>query len=70
VNLLTPTCISSSYVAYGAFRIEFTFMTAAQSAASAAALAIGDGVPVQDVSYPKLREKLLRAGQVLAAPGP
>jgi len=68
VNLLTPTCPSSSYVAYGAYRIEFTFMAAAQSAATAAALAIADGVPVQSVAYPKLRALLLKDGQVLAVP--
>ena len=69
-NLLTPTCPSSSYVAYGAYRIEFTFMAAAQSAATAAVLAIDAGVPVQDVDYAALREHLLRDGQVLAAPAP
>jgi hypothetical protein len=69
-NLLTPTCPSSSYVAYGAYRIEFTFMIAAQSAATAAVLAIDAGVPVQKVDYAALRERLLRDGQVLAAPAP
>lgn len=68
-NLLTPTCPSSSYVAYGAYRIEFTFMVAAQSAAVAAVIAIEGGVPVQDVPYPTLRASLLDAGQVLAIPG-
>jgi hypothetical protein len=67
-NLLTPTCPSSSYVAYGAYRIEFTFMVAAQSAATAAVMAIEEGTPVQDVSYPRLREALLDASQVLAEP--
>lgn len=68
VNLLTPTCPSSSYVAYGAYRIEFTFMAAAQSAAIAAVQAIHDDVAVQAVSYPKLRDALLAAGQVLFVP--
>jgi hypothetical protein len=68
-NLLTPTCPSSSYVAYGAYRIEFTFMIAAQSAATAAVLAIDADVPVQKIDYTALRERLLRDGQVLAAPG-
>ena len=69
-NLLTPTCPSSSYVAYGAYRIEFTFMVAAQSAATAAVMAIEEGMPVQDVSYSRLREALLDAGQVLVVPRP
>lgn len=68
VNLLTPTCPSSSYVAYGAYRIEFTFMIAAQSAATAAVLAIAEGTTVQGVPYPKLRDILLRDGQVLTVP--
>lgn len=69
-NLLSPTCPSSSYVAYGAYRIEFTFMAAAQSAATAAVMALEGGLPVQAVDYTTLRERLLADGQVLAAPLP
>jgi hypothetical protein len=65
-NLLTPTCPSSSYVAYGAYRIEFTFMVAAQSAATAAVMAMNAGIPVQNVDYNQLRERLLADKQVLA----
>ncbi len=68
VNLLTPTCPSSSYVAYGAYRIEFTFMIAAQSAATAAVMAIDGDLRVQDVPYAKLRVALHQDGQVLAIP--
>ncbi len=68
-NLLTPTCPSMSYVAYGAFRNEYSFMIAAQSAATAAVMAIEENVPVQKVNYPRLRERLLRDGQILGAPG-
>jgi hypothetical protein len=67
-NLLSPTCPSSSYVAYGAYRIEFTFMAAAQSAATAAAMALEAGTSVQSVDYKKLRERLLEDKQVLAIP--
>ncbi|GEP45221.1 FAD-dependent oxidoreductase [Brevifollis gellanilyticus] len=69
-NLLTPTCPSSSYVAYGAYRIEFTFMVAAQSAASAAVIAMDRDQTVQQVSYADLRKQLLASGQVLHAPTP
>ncbi len=69
-NLLTPTCPSSSYVAYGAYRIEFTFMVAAQSAATAAVLAIEENVPVQKVDYSHLRSRLLQDGQVLTVSSP
>jgi hypothetical protein len=67
-NLLTPTCPSSSYVAYGAYRIEFTFIVAAQAAATAAVMAIEENISVQEVSYPRLRKTLLDAGQVLSIP--
>lgn len=67
-NLLSPTCPSSSYVAYGAYRIEFTFMAAAQSAATAAVMAMNADTPVQSVDYTKLRERLLADKQVLEVP--
>ena len=69
-NLLTPTCPSSSYVAYGAYRIEFTFMVAAQSAATAAVMALDAGLPFQNVNYGSLRERLLHDHQVLHVPEP
>jgi hypothetical protein len=64
-NLLAPVCISSSHIAYGSIRMEPVFMILGQSAATAASLAIGHGVPVQDVSYSELRERLVADGQVL-----
>ena len=67
-NLLSPTCPSASYVAYGAYRLEFTFMVAAQSCAAAANLAWQRGLAVQDVPYADLRARLLAAGQVLTVP--
>jgi hypothetical protein len=67
-NLLSPTCPSSSYVAYGAYRIEFTFMVAAQSCAIAAGIAIDDSVPVQAVKYGQLLPRLVSSGQILSIP--
>jgi hypothetical protein len=64
-NLLVPVCVGSSHIAFGSIRMEPVFMILGQSAASAAALAIEAGIPVQDVPYPKLREQLLKDGQVL-----
>lgn len=64
-NLLTPTCPSSSHVAYGAIRLEWTFMALGQAAATAACQALADGVPVQKVDYPKLRARLLADKQTL-----
>ncbi len=64
-NLYATICVSSSHIAYGSIRMEPVFMILGQSAAIAAAIAIDDGLAVQDVPYEKLREKLLQAGQVL-----
>src|SRR5690606_28108132 len=64
-NLLTSTCPSSSHIAYGAIRLEWTFMVLGQSTAMAAVMAIEDDIEGQDVNYKKLRERLLAAGQVL-----
>ncbi|MGD9328727.1 MAG: FAD-dependent oxidoreductase, partial [Cyclobacteriaceae bacterium] len=67
-NLLTPTCISSSYVAYGAIRILPTFMILGQSAGLAASIAIDREIPIQDVEYSELRTGLLQSGQILDIP--
>ncbi|MCX7824256.1 MAG: FAD-dependent oxidoreductase [Verrucomicrobiae bacterium] len=64
-NLLVPVCVSSSHIAFGSIRMEPVFMILGQSAATAACLALDDGVPVQQVDYAKLRERLLKDGQVL-----
>lgn len=58
-NLLVPVCLSSSHIAYGSIRMEPVFMILGQSAATAAAFALDGGTSVQDVPYPKLRERLL-----------
>lgn len=67
-NLLTATCPSSSYVAYGSIRIVCTFMMLGQAAGTAAALSLDDAVAVQDLSYDRLRERLLTDGMVLRIP--
>jgi hypothetical protein len=69
-NLLLPVCLSASHISYGSIRMEPVFFVLGQSAATAAALAIDDGVPVQRVDYPKLRDRLVRDKQVLAWTGP
>lgn len=69
-NLLVPVCVSSSHIAFGSIRMEPVFMILAQSAATAAALAVDDRIPVQQVPYPKLRERLIADGQILATPRP
>src|SRR3954465_11828873 len=64
-NLLVPVCVSSSHIAFGSIRMEPVFMILGQSAATAAAMALDDNIAVQDVAYPRLRERLVKDGQVL-----
>jgi penicillin V acylase-like amidase (Ntn superfamily) len=64
-NLLVPVCLSASHIAYGSIRMEPVFMILGQSAATAACLAIEDGVPIQKINYSKLRARLLKDKQVL-----
>ncbi len=64
-NLLVPICVSSTHSAYGAIRMEPTFMVLGQSAATAASLAILLNVALQDLPYEMLRKQLIADGQVL-----
>jgi hypothetical protein len=64
-NLLVSVCVSSSHIAYGSIRMEPVFMILGQSAATAACLAIDEGVEVQKVPYEKLKQKLVADKQVL-----
>lgn len=64
-NLLVGVCVSSSHIAYGSIRMEPVFLLLGQSAATAAAIAIDDGLTVQKVPYAKLRERLLKDHQIL-----
>mgnify|MGYP003638744677 CR=1 FL=1 len=67
-NLITPTCPSSSYIGYSGIRILCTFMMLGQAAGTAAALAVDDEVAVQEVSYEKIRTRLLEDGLILQIP--
>ena len=69
-NLLVPVCVSSTHIAFGSMRMEPVFMILGQSAATAAALAIDAGQPVQAVPYSQLRERLLQDGQILEYTAP
>jgi hypothetical protein len=64
-NLLVPVCLSATHVAYGSIRMEPVFMILGQSAATAAALAIEENLPIQDLDYSKLRARLLADNQIL-----
>jgi FAD dependent oxidoreductase len=69
-NLLVPVCCSASHIAYGSIRMEPVFMILGQSAATAACMAIDAKQAVQDVPYEKLREQIMKDGQILHYTGP
>jgi len=64
-NLLVPVCLSSSHIAFSSLRMEPVFMILAQSAVTAASIAIDEEINVQQVSYEKLKQKLSTDGQIL-----
>jgi FAD dependent oxidoreductase len=64
-NLLVPVCLAASHIAYGSIRMEPVFMVLGQSAATAAAHAIDEGVDVQKIDYAKLKARLEKDGQML-----
>ncbi len=64
-NLLVPFCLSASHIAFGSIRMEPVFMILAEAAVEGAALALEKGTAVQEVPYAELRERLLRAGQIV-----
>ncbi|HEX5790690.1 MAG TPA: FAD-dependent oxidoreductase [Luteolibacter sp.] len=67
-NLLVPVALGSTHVAMSSLRIEGAWMAIGQSSGVAAALAAKNGVTVQDLPYPKLKERLLAQDQVLDLP--
>jgi hypothetical protein len=64
-NLLAPTCLSSSHIAFGSIRMEPVFMVLGQSAATAAVHAIDERTTVQKIDPKKLEARLLKDGQML-----
>jgi hypothetical protein len=68
-NLFVTFALSASHAAFGSIRMEPVFMVTSQSAATAAVLAIDDGVSVQAVDYAKLKTRLLADKQILDPPG-
>lgn len=65
VNLLVPVSLSSTHIAYGSIRMEPVFMILGQSAATAAALAIDNGVTLSSLDYKILKDHLLEDKQIL-----
>uniref|UniRef100_A0A0D2YJI0 Xanthan lyase n=1 Tax=Fusarium oxysporum (strain Fo5176) TaxID=660025 RepID=A0A0D2YJI0_FUSOF len=64
-NFLNPVTLSATHIAYSAIRMEPTYMILGQSAATAACLAIDQGVKIQDVDRAKLIARLKADKQLL-----
>ncbi|MCP5061844.1 MAG: FAD-dependent oxidoreductase [Ignavibacteriae bacterium] len=64
-NLLVPTCLSSSHIAFGSIRMEPVFMVLGQSAATAACQAIDQEKDIQKINFSLLKDQLLKDEQVL-----
>lgn len=64
-NLFVTFALSASHIAFGSIRMEPVFMILSQSAATAAAFAIDDNLPVQQINYEKLKLQLLADKQIL-----
>jgi len=65
-NLLVSVCLSATLVAYGSIRMESVFWISGQSAATAAAPAIDNGVTLSALDYQILKARLLHDKQILS----
>ena len=64
-NLIVPVCVSASHIAFTSLRMEPVWMVLGESAGVAAAMAVDAEIPVQEVPYNKLRQKLDDLDQTL-----
>ena len=64
-NLLVPWCLSASHMGFASLRMEPVFMILGQASGTAAALAVDDGVAVQQLAVPKLQAQLVADGQMI-----
>ena len=64
-NLIVPSAVSSSHIAFGSIRMEPVFMILGQSAGTVAGLAIDKNCDIHDLTYSEIRERLLADGQIL-----
>jgi hypothetical protein len=68
-NLLVPVCHAATHVAYGATRVEPTFMSLGGAAGYAAAYSILNGnIDVQAVNLAHIQQTLLQDGMLLHYP--
>lgn len=66
INLITPTALSATHVAFASISTEPTFMILAQAAGTIAAMAIDEETAVQRLHYHHVKSRLLQDGQILA----
>ncbi|MEO7144812.1 MAG: FAD-dependent oxidoreductase [Bryobacteraceae bacterium] len=64
-NLLVPICLSASHVAYSSLRMEPQYMIIGQAAGVAAALAIREHQPVQQIDTRQLTDRLKAQGALM-----
>ena len=64
-NLLVPVCFSASHVAYSSLRMEPQYMIIGQAAGMAAALALKEAKPVQDIDTQQLTARLREQNAVM-----
>lgn len=69
-NLFVPVCCSASHIAMTSIRMEPVWMTLAEAAGVAAAMASRADIAVQAVDYVELRRRLLALGVKLERPAP
>ena len=67
-NLFVPVCCSASHIAMTSIRMEPVWMTLGESAGVAAATAVRERIPVHQVAYGPLRERILEVGRRLERP--
>jgi hypothetical protein len=65
-NLFCTFALSASHVGFASVRMEPVFMMTSHAAGVAAAFAVDDNVPVQQLNYQKLSAQLIADGQILA----
>lgn len=64
-NLLVPVAVSSSHIAFGSIRMEPVFMILGQSAGTIAGMAIEQNIPMHNMEYDQIKNKLIDSNQIL-----
>jgi hypothetical protein len=67
-NLLVPVCVSASHIAMTSIRMEPVWMILGESAGVAAAMAVSEDTPVQQLPYEAVKKKLVALKQKLERP--